>query len=551
MTTEAPRKPTPADVTAKVQAEVARRLEQDPIRQYKPGPTQLRCYQSPVLYRMVGGPNQNGKTFHACIEAAGMARGCHPYRRDYGPTKGIILCMSRQQAAEVFTKYLINGSKLKGRADEFPMLPPHEVKRIGWNNVGIRVPVKIELKNGSEIFFYWTGMTDGDTRIAGMQFDWALIDEAAGTQQLLNELMMRLIVAQSDESRPGAGSILWPATGAIVNEAYDDFRTKCMDPKYQDYELFDIQRGENPALSKAMLDRMATSLGEREAQIRIEGKTTRGSDILVYGEQFDVARHVRKDDYLIQPSDNLWISYDPGVDHPSGILCAAISRDAPRKIRCVRFFCERRMTLDYEVQFIVDWLRGRPLEGLVYDPAARKTDKLSHGESVFTQLWKKLTAAGVHVHRGLLQGRNRHKDGIAKTRQYLDPDPFNKNADPLVEMNPGENTGCPRLRYQMMKYRGNEQMAFTGVGGIHKVDDEGPDCLRYLICAMPAYNADTPCGLPNGDAAHFPPVTPDAPILPRVPTTLEEARLERSKGIADRANAKADRMMFARPMGLW
>lgn len=551
MTTEAPKKLTQVDLAVRIAALKAKRADEDPIVRYKPGPTQLRCYQSSTRYRMVGGPNQNGKTFHACIEAAGMARGCHPYREWFGPTKGIILCMSRQQASEVFAKYLIHGSKIKGRADEFPMLPEYEVKHIGWNKVGIAVPIKITLKNGSEIFFYWTGMTDGDTRIAGMQFDWALIDEAAGTQQLLNELMMRLIVAQSDESRPWAGCVLWPATGAIVNEAYDDFRTKCMDPKFPDYELFDIQRGENPALSKLMLDRMATSLGEREAKIRIEGKTTRGSDILVYGEQFDVGRHVRETDYQIQPSDNLWISYDPGVDHPSGILCAAISRDAPRKIRCVRFFCERRMTLDYEVRFITDWLRGRALEGLVYDPAARKTDKLSHGESVFTQLWKKLTAAGVHIHRGLLQGRNRHKDGIAKVRQYLDPDPFDKNAPSLVELNPSEATGCPRLRYQLMKYRGNEQMAFTGVGGIHKVDDEGPDCLRYLICAMPAYNSETPCGLTSQDAQQFPPATPDSQALPPVPLTLDQARLERSKAISERAGKSAPRPMWGSPMGLW
>lgn len=551
MTTPVVGKPTQADLEAIITAEKERRRLQDPLVQYKPGPTQLRCYQSPALYRMIGGPNQNGKTFHACIEGAGMARGCHPYRPWFGPTKGIILCMSRQQAAEVFAKYLIKGSDGKGRADEFPMLPPHEIEHIGWNSVGIRVPIKITLKNKSEVFFYWTGMSDGDVRIAGMQFDWALIDEAAGTKQLLNELMMRMIVAQSDVGRPWAGCIIWAATGAIFNEAYDDFRDKCMDPRQPDYELFDLQRGENPALSKEMLDRMATSIGERESAIRIEGKSTRGSDILVYGEQFDVHRHVRADDYQIQPSDNLWISYDPGVDHPTGILCAAISRDAPRRIRCVRFFCERRMTLDYEVQFIADWLRGRPLEGLVYDPAARKTDKLSHGESVFTQLWKKLTESGVHVHRGLLQGRNRHKDGIAKTRQYLDPDPFNKNAQPLVEMNPSENTGCPRLRYQLMKYRGNEQMAFTGVGGIHKVDDEGPDCLRYLICAMPAYNPETPCGLPSLDAQRFPPVTPDAPLLAPVILTMDEARLERSKAIAKRSRESHKPRAWSGPMGLW
>lgn len=476
------------------------RASRDPLMHYVPGATQLRFHQSPARFKLITGGNRSGKTAAKVVDIAWKLRGIHPYFPSYGPIRVFMFAQSRQQASQVIARKLFEHCEFPGPLARFPLIPEHEIEDIGYIKVGFKVPYYAKLKNGSEVLFGWSGVESTWKRFQGGQYDIVDFDENACEGTLLKEAYARVMDARNDPGKPWGGGILWSATGTQVDENFTDFRNRCQDERDHLHEMFKIPPGESGAAQGEALQEFAAMLTEEEKQIRITGDATMSDMLSIYGRQWDDNRHMRQTDYQVKPDDNLWIGYDPGVDHPTGILCAAVNKENPDKVRVIRCFNHRRQTLEFDVECIVNWLGGRGLEGLVYDPAAKKTERTS-GLNVKNQLELMLAKRGVTIARGFIQGRNRHKDGIAIVRSYLDPDPYNKASEARVEFNPSEESGCQEARRQMLKYRSYEAGKFTGVKGVVKRDDEMPDCLRYLLCARPSWNKKAPCGTASSSLA--------------------------------------------------
>jgi hypothetical protein len=377
-------------------------------------------------------------------------------------------------------------------------------------------------------------------RFQGGQYHIVAFDENSCEGDLLNESKLR-VADEWDahkETAPWLGGIYWMASGTQVDENFESFRRLCQDPNHPDYEIFQVPKEES-YLSEETRQAIGATLSDGQRRIRIEGDSTATEELQIYGKQWNDARHMRTSDYIVQPSDNLWVTLDPGIDHPAGLTFAALNSENPRKIRYVYAKQQTRLTLEDWVEIICRYLRGRTLEGFVYDVAMHKSE--STGLSVKNQLQTILIRRGVKIVRGLIPGRNRHKDGIARVQTYLDPDPSNPYLEPLVEFNSSEESGCQQIRAQMLKYQSYKPGKYTGPHGVVKKDDEFPDCVRYLISITPGYNPTQGCGHPHEDA-------PLAIAIPTDEQARTDAALKRSKEMWDLIENRDSK---SRSISLW
>lgn len=458
--------------------------------------------------KLLTGGNRSGKTGGGLADVAMKVRGIHPYHKWIGPLRIWIWCASRSQAAAVVGRKLFVQSELKGPLATEPMIPRYEIADLGRLKIGgIEVYQRCLLKNGSELLFGWSGVESSWKRFQGGQYHGVVFDENSAEGDLLNETRLRV----GDErdahltDAPWCGFIYWLASGTQTDENFEIFRNACKDPNVPDHELFQVPPDES-YLSQDTRDSIGATMTEEQKRIRITGDSTAMEELQIYVKQWSDTRHMRTADYIVQPQDNLWCVYDPGVDHPTGIGFAAVNAQSPLKLRWVKYIQQRRLTLEDEVELIAAFLRGRTLAGLVYDISAHKTEKT--GLSVKNQLQTILNRRKIRMIRGMIAGRNRHKDGIARVRHYLDPDPLNPFADSLMEFNPSQESGCQIMRSQLLKYRSYEPGKYTGPRGVVKKDDEAPDLCRYLASATPAYDPAAACGYE----------APEAPEMPDVPT---------------------------------
>lgn len=487
----------PNKVQTAARAALEKLKSSDPLLAFKPSATVAAFMKSKALFKLVLGGNRSGKTTGVLADLAMRARGIHPHAKWFGPIRIFFFTVGRSQAATVTGHKLFEKSEFPGPIGQFPMIPENELASpVGTVTYGgTAIPIFAKLKNGSELHFGWAGQSEAAKRFQGGQWDFVHFDEAACEGKLLAEAYARTLDARSDTSRPGSGGVYWSATGTEADENFERFHRKCED-RAEEHALFSIGRDENPAITKKSRDQFARLLTEPERRIRIDGTSTAAGELAIYGKQWADARHMRGADYVPGPSDNLWACYDPGgagsSGHNTGILLCAINAVNPRKLRHFEFILQTRLTLDDEVDMLRDKLKGRPLEGFVYDIAAHKTEK--SGLSVKNQLREKLEAAGIVIHRGMIPGRNRHIDGIKIVREYLDPAPWQRNVEPLIEFSPSDASGGQIIRAQMRAYRSHEAGKFQGAGGVVKKDDEAPDCVRYLCTIRPAYNPANPCG---------------------------------------------------------
>ena len=491
----------------------------DPVKNFKPTPTQQKFLESKTYNKLLTAGGRAGKTTTALIELAMLARNIHPFKKPLPfPIKIIVFSISRQQAAMVTQRKLFEASEICGPdglptlSGNHPMIPAHEIEELNAIKQGFRTVYECRMKNGNIIYFAWSDSPQTWKRIQGVKAQYIYIDEAAGNKKLLIEMRKRVSDSQKPEN-DWAGIITWGATGTEINDAFEDFRNRCLDPKELDYELFHLKPGENPSYSKEAMERLASTMTEEEQRVHISGDSTVASLVQIYVKQWDDARHMRHVDYTPGPTDNLWVTYDPGVDHPTGMAIAAITREEPITLNFVKFWNHKGQSIKYDVECLVRWLRGRKIAGFTYDAAASTKEKGS-GESVIWQLQKEMLDRQIAPLAGFYKPKKSHWVGISSTRHYLDPDPNDKTKQPYIRLNCSEESGCQLARYQMVKYRGKEETQFTGEGGVVKKEDEFPDICRYLVMTRPAYNPAWACGSGDGTVDQPPvPAFRDGAIL--------------------------------------
>lgn len=505
--------------------------------------------------------HNSGKSAHNFLEVAMAARKKHPVRTVEKPCVYIMFAISREQIRDVLYAKLRVRSELMGPCSEEPMIPNHEVVKDHMApGVGKPVCREIEMKNGNRILFCLSGQKDswqsaqGKGRIAGIS-----IDEQAGTQELIDECMARLTELNnpSDIAEFGGAWLLWSSSETMVNPAWDRIKRIAKDPDQNDAQFFLIRPEENPAVSMSARERTGQFMSEEGRKIRHQGDVGAIDSFYIFRKQWDQARHVLPAVYEPEPHDNIWMMWDPGWDHPWALVFGIFRPEHPSQMRIVQALTGRKQTLDHVANEAARWLNGRTLEGMVFDPASKKTE-YSRGEMVSLQMENLLRQMKVESQRGILYGRNRYEDTLPLFARYLDPNPEDKSIAPWLVIDPptGEN-GTAHVIEQIASYRQNDKSDGSRRGhNIWKHNDEMVDCIRYGISREPAWcqrapNLPKSYALSKGMPIAYRKTRPDPlAILPDMTEDQRQhvLRLRASGQVTDKRFSRGPRLMASEPM---
>lgn len=488
--------------------------------------------------------HNSGKSLSCLVEVIWLALGIHPDKQNYhGPLNILIICLTRQQASQVAQRKLMECSELPGKFHDVPLIPPNEIAEDSPASVKVGFPVyyQIRLKNGTVIDFAWSDDPKSWKKAQGQQRDLIYLDEAECSKRFLRQIRARLRDSRSaairGEKPEWAGSLLWGATGTGTDEAFEEVREYCLDGKHDDHALFVLKPGETGAIDKRILELERATMSEDEAAVFIDGTATAAGMSLVYGKQWNDARHMLPQDYIVKPEDNLWLGFDPGIEHAAALLITCLTPSQPYQKKVVKCWQEKNSNLQALIELLDHWLCGRRLAGVVYDTQAK--NRQLHANSLIEEFMKHMAARGMQPHAGYYRAHKNHWQGILRVRTMLDPDYYNKNVEPNIVVNPSQESGGPQLRFQMKSYRGKEETKFTGPGGLIRKNDDLCDCLRYTCleqCAA-GYNPIWACGKGTKQSiTHSGPPVPLADLAPKV-KTWEEILLERSQ-MAQRMKGK-------------
>lgn len=518
--------------------ELILRQSLDPVFNYKPRPTQKRCLYSKSRYRWIGGPNRGGKTGHVSIELAMCARQMHPIRTVRSrPVSYLVLAPRREQLQDPWEKKLLKDCEFRGFAGR-PMIPDWEIEDVRYTHgAGAPTVKQIDMKNGHTLRFGISGTIDAWKGRQGQALAGIFPDESESNMQMMEEWYARLLDANDDPDlvrECGGGMILWGATQTTANQGLTRFIELCDNPDLEavDWESFRIPPEES-VISVAERERLKIAFDEDGYNVRMLGTAAFADRLLIYGRQWSEHRHMLSADYKIHDSDNIYIAYDPGgagkESHDTGILFAAVNKDEPRKINVWRYVRLNRTTLGYDVSLMAKILKGRPIEALIPDPAINKTEK-GTGRSLRQQLREEMVKHKIVCHRGLVHVLNRHDPGIKRVQTYLERD--------LIAISPSRESGCQILRGQLVSYRSNEENVYHGANGVVKIDDEGPDTIRYLVQAKPFW-INRPCGKALWQGDDLPPPPPaEEPELLTADQENYRMQLQRSTRLAARPRVR-------------
>ena len=475
-----------------------------PIYQHVPrSPTQLAMLQSDAYYKLVLGGGRSGKTTVCLMDLAMAMRGIHPWKPWKGPYRTLAFAISRKQAAMVVGYKLLEQCEFPPHlaTPEYPdiglqpFIPKWEIADIGMTRVGFKCVTWIKLHNGCDLWMGWSDDEDSWKRAQGPKVGYVYIDENAGTKKLLIECRKRL--QDSQHVGDWRGCLVWGGHGTDDNDAFSEFHELCASGA-SDHALFHLKPGETGAVDQAAQDRFAKVLTPEERAIHITATGEALDLVRIFKNQWSAHRHMTQAPYDHDPTDNLYVGYDPGVDHPMGMIVVAVKKpktpDEKPRLEVVKCWNRRGGTIVDDALELKEWLRGRKLAGFVYDTNLKNHDR-GGGPSVLDQLKANLREHGVEV-IAWWQSKKRHEPGINLLRQWLLMD--------RIFIRACFDDGGRMLIIQLVKYKGKESTKFTGAGGIVKKDDELVDCLRYVCMELQAiglawredWTAGTPMAAP-------------------------------------------------------
>lgn len=463
--------------------------------------TQYAACSSDAMYKLLTTANQGGKTTAAIVDCAALARGKHPTKKQpKEPISILVIVPSRAQAAGIWGKRLLQASDLRQTITDpignkinlstKALIPSGEIDRIDYSPSPMgRYPGLIKLKNGNEIRMTVSGDVKSWERVQGFPLDAIYRDEAVGNKNLGAELVPRLTAAQEAHrlgTRNWAGFIFWVATATLPNTEFEDYKMRCMAPE-PGHAIFWMDPNENPAVSSETRDAQRSAMSVEEASVRLDGVGSAAGNLRIL-PYFSVDKHVSPITQGIRQNDNIWLGYDPGWDHPFGLVALTCTPEHPTGLRLVWALAERNKTLDYVADRISEFLDGRTAEALVFDPAAKRTEH-GRGESMAYQLEQLLAKRNVKSERGILYGRNRYEDTIPLLQRYLQPQ--SGESPYLIFDQPTPENGVARAVEQFLKYRRkstNTEGNHPPMGAtVFKQDDDLVDPIRYIVSRQPQY----------------------------------------------------------------
>lgn len=434
--------------------------------------------------------HNSGKTAFSAYKLARVARGLPDVKTTKVRGVYLVFAPARAQLADPWGKKLLKASEIAGALFDKPFIPSYEIANIRYTyGAGEPTVNLVELKNGDCILFCVSGDKNVWKRIEGKGcIKGVILDESAGTELLLEELMTRLLDANSNQQilrEAGGAWLIWGATQTKKSPAFERFLALCQSGSNPDYAAFDLAPGENPAILSSEREKLSAIMSEDSYNIRMLGHGSAAGAMALY-PQWDDARNLAPigANYEVAPDDNLWVAYDPGT-HYTGIIVCAVNRMRPRCLRVVQVWQTQRTTIEYDMNLIREWLGGRALEGFVYDQAARKMEKV--GSSVIGRIQKIVNTKGtdIRMHQGARMGRSEYASTVPLVRRYLCLPPGDPDGETNVILNRGD--GCELLRWQVINCAFTEKGYELKESQIVAGQDHVSDCLRYLISRLPGW----------------------------------------------------------------
>ena len=446
---------------------------EDPLLHYVPAVTLARAGESKSRYICVSTKNQVGKTSWMQYVTSSILRNRNTNWVNVRPIRILLVIPTRAQAADVWGNRMIKASGLFGAMGKHPWIPTREVKRT-YNSFSPAGPYpgKIVMKNGNELITILSGVPNSWKALEGITVDMVIRDEVAGTENLGDELQPRLLASRTRAlagMQPWGGVMIWAATETKYNEEWLAFKNRCLDGA-PDHICFRPEPSEAEAyISMAAREEMRNSMSASSYKIRGVGNLDAGDLVRIFVKQWDDKRHMQATDYVIKDSDNIMIGWDPGTHHPTGIVIAAISKDAACQIKVVKCFRHTNESIEFDAERIHSFLLGRKIAGFVYDWAAKAAHK---GQpSLLHLMIAALEAKGYVPLAGYIQADKRVEPGINSFRHYLDPNPFDSTVQPLFVVNSSPESGGQMLRSEIMGYCKTEPTG-TSPGKIVKKNDD-------------------------------------------------------------------------------
>ena len=421
---------------------------------------QLGLYMSAADFRLGKGANRSGKSESAIFDAIQFARGLHPIRSEHrNPPVNIRFC------APSFVK---NVKVLLDKLRAF--VPRGELRGGTWKSAWSENYKTLHWANGSEMEFL--SFEQHVERFAGKDLDAVYSDEH-GPVRYFRENMARLSDRHGfymQTFTPDEGSATWE------KRVFSDLQSKGFR-----FEQFNFSIFGNPHLSKEGVEQFKASLGGDTNLERIK----------LYGEYAALAGAVypmfRRNIHVI-PEREIPESYyrifviDPHIKKAHGMLWGAVTKD--NDLILYRY-SNKFLVIEELKAYIRTMSSGERINQYIGDEAMGGDGLNVYGQrSVIKQLNSDPGRIPV-VPTNQSSDKSFHA-GVMKVRSMLQPDPISQKPRLyIMESFQGHSNEAlidEFMDYQFIPDSKADEMTFRE--RVRKIEDEGPDCARYMVMAM-------------------------------------------------------------------
>lgn len=451
------------------------------IYSYVPHPKQKLFHCSTLEEKLFIGGNRSGKTVANVIECIWRITKSHPWRPELneieGEIRGRLVCVSFVDGLEKIILPLFK-----------KWMPKKFLKGRSWDKSYNKYLRTLTLEDGS--FIEFMSYDQELEKFAGTSRHFVSFDEEP-PKSVWEECLMRLIDTDGD----------WWISMTPVEGL-----TWVFDLIYQPWEegtrpetlVLQVSMDDNPHLVQSAKEKILRNLStDEDKEARKEGSFLQIKG-LVY-KKFDPHVHKRTG-FKLDPSMRIYTSLDTGWRHPAAWTWHAVERSG--HITTFHEIVESERTVESLAAEVKDYENTvlKPLGMEVYvrtgDPAM-----LQVKEHVGTSIIQEYAKHGIYIGvEGVPKGPGSVDIGVIKFEQYMTTIVHGRPLWGYVNTPEREHKffkGCPILEKQMKNLRWekfeSKKLEYKNAPKttIHKVDDDAPDSVRYLITLMDDLTPET------------------------------------------------------------
>lgn len=454
-------------------AELKRRKREERVREFVPSKPsdvnsfgvetndQLGFYECPAKFRLAKGGNRSGKSEIGIYDGIQFARGQHPIRSIIRPAP-----VNIRYCAPSFVK---NVKILLDKLRAF--VPRVELRGGSWKSSWSETYKTLHWQNGSEMEFL--SFEQHVERFAGKDLDAVYSDEH-GPVKYFRENMARLADRNGyyvQTFTPDEGSATWE------KRVFSELEAQGFSFKQYNFTIFG-----NPHLDKEGVEQFKASLGG----------DTNLEQIKLYGEYAALAGAIypmfRRDLHVIPEKEipEHWYRIfiiDPHMKKAHGMLWMAITPDG--ECICYRY-CNKFLAVEELKSYIRAKSSGESINLWIGDEAMGGDGLNVFGQkSVIAQLQQGNNS--IPIVPTNQASSKAFLSGVTKLRQMMTVDPNTQRPSFYIMRtyhgHSNEDLVDEFMDYQFIPDSKADEMTFRE--RVRQIDDEGPDCARYGVMAMP------------------------------------------------------------------